>query len=249
MTVKLSQLVADYISQHDGTQQDQFRLTNIARRGIRILNLDVIGELRTQVLQMNDNKTVDLPQDYIHFTKLGILNGKGEISTFRENTDLALAGDLSGSRFKLPTATNTVTGDPNYLSSMNYINQGAYSQLLGIGSGSSNIGEYRIDEANRVIVFSSSIAFSQIIMEYLSDGSDENDGDMPVDERAYEAMLAWIEWKDYAGKTKKHSAGEVQMAMRAYYNEKELLRLRMKPAIKSIINEKIRDAIKGAPKA
>lgn len=249
MTVNLSQLVGDYISQHDGTQQDQFRLTNIARRGVRILNLDVMGELRTQVLQMNANKTVDLPQDYIHFTKLGILNGKGEISTFRENTDLAMASDLSGGRFSLPTSSPTSIGDPNYLSSLNYINQGSFTQLLGIGSGSANIGEYRVDEANRVIVFNSSVVFSQIIMEYLSDGSDENDGDMPIDERAYEAMLAWIEWKDYAGKTKKHSGGEVQAARKEYYNEKELLRLRLRPAIKSIINEKIRDSIKGAPKA
>lgn len=248
MFVKLSQLVADYISQQDGTQQDQFRITNIARRGVRMLNMDIIGEIRTQVLTMNPNKTVDLPSDYIHFTKIGTVNAKGEIATFRQNTDMALASDRSGGRFQLPaSATQALaSGSSIYY---NYINQGAYYQLLGLGSGSSNVGEYRIDEANRIICFSSSIAFSQIVMEYLSDGTDADNGDAQVDERAYEAMIGFIRWKDYEGKTKKHGLGEIVQARKDYFNERELLRLRLHPLIKSVVNEKIRDSIKAAPKA
>lgn len=78
MKIGLKKIVANYLNTEDLTSHQFLRLYNIAKWGLDTeFNLDITGKLKTVILEVNPNKTVDLPCDYVSYTKIGQINSRG----------------------------------------------------------------------------------------------------------------------------------------------------------------------------
>lgn len=86
--VSLKELIYHYVNQAELSPAAYLRLHSIAVRGMQELEMDVSGEPKTVVLTVLPNKTVDLPIDYLEYTKIGIVNSNGEVDTLRQNPNI-----------------------------------------------------------------------------------------------------------------------------------------------------------------
>jgi hypothetical protein len=242
--MKLRQIVANYLNSKDTSSHEFVRIWNLGVFGMQTeFNLDVKGHLKTVLIPVSPNKTAPFPCDYITYNKLGIANSNGEFVTFKVNNKLTTyhseyfdnVNNLSG----VPTlpsysATAGVNGygynDSLYL---NYWYNGTSFNLFGLPSGTANIGEYKIDDTNKVFRFSPHFQWESFLCEYVSDGCDEEE-DYDVDIRMANAVKAYLRWQDVIDRPKKASAAMIQMLRSQFFNEKRKARMRLNP---TIINE------------
>lgn len=195
--VKLKQVVSFVLDQHDLNYQRYFdKCWLLAFRAMVDCGLDMSFEPKTIKIPLNGNQTVTLPTDYISYSKIGIQDANGQISTLKINNALTTYADNSPSRIskvdetQINTSIGLLTQMPMYL---NYYYNAGYYNMFGIGGGLIQYGECRVDEKNGVIIFPPDFRFDSILLEYLS--SPEMDEDYVVQIGLQEAIMAFIEWK------------------------------------------------------
>jgi hypothetical protein len=177
--VKISDVISDLLSETDKSIHDYDRLETLALSVLRLLNLDVLGNIKTKMLKVESNKKVYFPKDYVNYIKVGIVNHEGEIATFTRNKDLALNQNA-------PSAGSPDNSYQHY-SDFNLV---GYTRNVYYGKGSEvNIGGFRVDEADGSMVFDPGFSHSEIVLEYLSSEIDV-DGEYFVDDRLEEALKA-----------------------------------------------------------
>lgn len=243
--MKLQDLVNSLLDSQDSSNHSFRRLYNIATFGMRTqFTLDIKSTLKTVLLTVNPNKTVQFPCDYVGFSKIGITNERGELTTFKVNNQLTnyhqeyfnnnnrLEGVPILPNYGLAGGVNGY-GYNDYLY-LNYWYNSTRYNLFGLPSGTCDIGEYKIDEAARIILFQPHFHWDQVFLEYLSDGCDDEGDDYEVDVRMAEAMKCYLRWQDVIDRPKKASPSTVQMLKHNFYNERRLAKMRLNP---TIINE------------
>jgi len=240
----LREVVGQLIDSKDESSHSFRRLYNLGVWGMKVeFNLDVKNHIRTALLDINPNKTCELPCDYVTLSKMGVVNSYGEIATFKLNNRLSM---YHAEYFSQTTNRNTgvptlptygwyagLNGglvDYNAFAYLNYWYSGTTFNLYGLGSGTAEVGEYKIDETNRIILFNERFNWTQFLLEYMSDGSDEENDDYPVDIRMAEAVKCWLRWQDKIDK-KNVGIGEKNKLKLDYYNQKRLSRMRLNPII------------------
>ena len=254
MKISVKRIIGEFLSSTDESQHRFLRLWNIAKFGMETeFNLDLTGVIKTVLLDVNANKTVNLPCDYVSYSKIGEINGKGEVVTYKRNNQLTTLLQYGNNRVnKAPMVGsrgdfNLFPYDLNYYN--NYFSDGVTYNLYGANSGTPNRGEYKVDEANRLIFLSIDISVSQIVLEYLSDGYDQSDDDYSVDVRASAALLAYIRWRDALDKPKKFGIGQIDFLKKDYYREKRLCQVRMNPFVLNEFEHASRQSVKLVAKA
>jgi len=260
--ISLKEIVANLLDSSDASSHSYRRLYNLGVFGMKTeFNLDVTGGIKTVLLDVNANKTVELPCDYIRYNKIGVVNQSGEFTTFKCNDQLTnyhQAYFNSTTRLAaLPTLpTLGAAGYPdgglvdyNALYYLNYWFSGTSYQLFGIGSGTANVGEYKVDEQARIILFDPFFHWSQVLLEYLSDGMDEENDDYQVDIRAAEAVKSYLRWQNAIDQTKKYSQGQIRDYRSQYFNEKRKSKMRLNPIVLNELQNAERRSWKLAPKA
>ena len=88
--IPLNDVISQYMNEAGIPEGQRLRLHALAVRGLQELGMDVFSEPKTRVLEVLPNKTVDLPSDYLQWSKVGIINSDGEVATLRHNSDLTL---------------------------------------------------------------------------------------------------------------------------------------------------------------
>ena len=220
------QLVLMDIDDYSMVYQKKFM--QYAILGFQDLNLYVMQSVKVAYLPVDSNtKTVDLPDDYITYTKIGY-NNNGVITTFTKNDDLMLAHktDSCGN----PVNNNTggcndigeltsYSGYAGYYYSPHWRNGQWVGELYGGAGGRNTDGYYRIDTERRKIVFSSEVSNSEIILEYKSSGV-SGDGSTIVPREYTEALRAYVHWqrKEYNDKV---AQSEKERLKQRYYIEYE----------------------------
>lgn len=234
MKITLKEIIGQYLSSATQGSQEFLRLWNLAVFGLKIeFNLDVTGEMKTVVLNVNANKTVDLPCDYISYSKIGVINGNGEVQTFKRNDSLTTYNGLNPSN----RVAGTPQGSPNFYSYNqlypnlygNYYFNGDYYNLFGADSGGTTLGEYKVDESKKLIYLNLYNTYSQIVLEYLSDGYSEDGCDHSVDVRAVQAVVAYIRWQNAIDQPKKFNQSQIRGFKTEYFNEKRKAKMRLNP--------------------
>lgn len=228
----IKEIVHLYIDEAELTTAKYRRLYGIAYRGVIELALDVTGVTRSCPLCVLGNKTAELPDDYIQWTKLGVLNVNGEVATLSENTDFTLQNSTSATRL---TQNAGVVGQGDIVNrELYYGNFYGYGydgvQLYGVsGNELSQYGQFKVDEQNGVIVLDSTFNFQEVILEYISVPGDDCEITVPI--QAVECLIAWIAWKDInqLAASRKVSIYDKTERKRAFYREKEKARMRIKP--------------------
>jgi hypothetical protein len=232
--IGLKTLVAELIDAKDSSNHEFRRLYNIGVRGIREFNTDVVGTFSTKLLDVNANKTVTLPEDYISYSKVGIINEKGEIVTLRLNNQLSTYNDAhitKEARFdgvpRLTTVTNpSIPYSYPYIYYNFFISNQSYN-LFGIGGAGQIIGEFKVDDECGVMVFGPYFKWDKVLLEYLGDGFDCDCEDYMIDTRAGEALLAYMRWKSALDMPKKFGQAMIREYKSEYISEKKKAKMRI----------------------
>jgi hypothetical protein len=254
--IGLKTLVAELLDAKDSSSQEFRRLYNIGVRGLREFNTDVVGTFVTALLPVNANKTVTLPPDYINYSKMGVINERGEIVTLRLNQQLSTYNDghsTKQGRFENVPTLNTVTspgvpyGYP-FIYFNFFVSNQSYN-LFGIGGGGQDIGEYKVDEHCGVIVLGPYFQWDKVLFEYLSDGMDCENDDYMVDSRAAEAMVSYMRWKSALDAPKKYGQGMIREYKSDYLSERKKAKMRINSIKVSEFDDMHRITSKLAPRA
>lgn len=161
-------------------------LYQLACEALIELNLWVLEDGRNLVkLNMtgNDIYIVDLPDDYLKFIAIGVpVNGK-LVTLTRDNGIITTTTESGGAE----------TLDSDYGEGVD-INS-SYGYTYGATGGRNTDGYYKIDEANRRIVFRN-VTKTEVFLEYVSSGL-SLDSETYIPAIAKRAMESYMMWEFY----------------------------------------------------
>ena len=236
MCTKVEEIVNDVIVEEGKNSENDFlRYFKLALNGLKELNFDVGGGIRTIELTVSSSTlTVDLPIDYVDYTMIGVRGTDGDVHPLGKRTNKSLVS----------TSANSILVNDDELEPP--FEQ--YTQKYGIGGGNNANGYYRVDYENNVIQFSSTCSGKRIVLEYISnDLVHPKFGEVMVHVHAEEALRSYIYWKSIS--RKRNLPPTEKLAARSeYYNNKRLARARMLKFTKSEALQTTRKAFKQAPK-
>jgi len=230
MYVSIDECIHSYLDESEQPISKYYKCFQLAFRAMTELGLDFFYQIQSVKLPVNSNKTVNLPENYLNYSKIGVLNDVGEIIPLSYNSKLTNYADLHSDRI-------SKVEDPQLFDFVqwntpiwyNYWNGDAFTNLYGLPSGEPFVGSFKIDVQNNVIVLNPDFAYNYLMVEYIA--SPQEDGDYYVPIQFKEAVIAYIAWKDVRGipsKTHVNNAN-VQMRRKDFYNERRLANARYKP--------------------
>lgn len=195
----LKRIVSYALDQCDKSMNEFDKFWILAFRALVACTYSVTGEPMTFRLPVPGNKVVSFPPSCLSWTKIGIMDSGGKVSTLSINNALTTYADLSPDRLsKLNPDVNDnislLTSAPFFL---NYYYNGECNILYGVGSGLVQFGECRVDEKNRVVVLHPEFQYDSILFECIC--SPEKNGDYEVPTVLQEAIIAFILWKRKLG--------------------------------------------------
>lgn len=213
------EIVQEFLIQKGKPENQKARLYTIALSGLREMHLDVNGIIKIVELCINDNDTVDLPNDFINYRKIGIAGGDGRIHTLgRDNSiNLAPSCGLDGRVIQPGNASDIpFYGLPfsGYFSGLLDGNGG----IFGIGGGNNALGYYRYSRTNNQL-WLSNIGWGAgctIVVEYISDINSDGE-DFIVHPYSVQTIKDWLSWQ-YVSDDRNTSVGEKNMRRFEYFN-------------------------------
>lgn len=98
-TVSVDQIVNDFMLTLDGddyvNNANGMLIRNYALRGIREMSFDIQRKIKSLKLSVDtSNDTAQLPDDYVDYTKIGVIGGDGLIYVFAENKNQAAPNEI-----------------------------------------------------------------------------------------------------------------------------------------------------------
>jgi hypothetical protein len=195
------------------------------------LGLDFFYKIRTVKIPIDTtNYTAQLPNDYISYTKIGVLNSVGEIIPLKFNNKMTYYADQQPDRLAL-TQDNTLA--TWYQSDMplwfNYWDGYGFQNIYGLPSGSPFVGSFNIDDSNGVVLLNQYFFYSYLMIEYLSSGNPDEPFRIPIQFR--EALLSFLAWRDIASmpSTRKGNLGDKRDRKQEFYNQRRIANAQFKP--------------------
>lgn len=231
MYISLDSVIKDYQIESEQSNNSTFKLFHLAYRGLEEMGLDFFYKIQSVKIPVNPNKTVTLPANYLNWTKVGILNERGEIIPLYYNDKLTTFADIWPDRLEVTKDGGTYVqqNDWGLNSWWNYWNGYAYTNIYGVPSGMPFVGNFKIDNANGVILLNHDFNHDYVMLEYVASPTEGEEYYLPVQFR--EALIAWLAWKDSKAKTiKSHMQLGSNRDLRSnYFNERRNAIARWKP--------------------
>ena len=220
--IPLRSVVAMYLDENDKSGGDQDKCWLLGLRGLTELNIDISAEPLTVRLPVQSNKTVKFPSDCIQWTKIGVLNSAGEMSTLKINRGLTTYKDNNPNRIEslTPDINDSASNLSNSPVFLNYYTNNGYYNLFGVGNGLIQYGQCRIDDKNGLVVLAPDFQYDSILFEYIS--APQRNEEYQVELILQEAIIAFIAWKMKTG-TAQQYYGEVTKARRRLPGKKVTL--------------------------
>lgn len=265
-TVSVDQIVNDFMLTLDGDDYVNNATSTIVRnyalRGIREMGFDIMKKVKSLKLEINtDNDTVQLPDDFVDYTKIGVIGGDGLIYVFGENKNQNIAmqyvTDANGNPIdsdsdgvydredaKFVSNTRGSASDFESYTFRNFLYEGNIGRAYGIGGGMYS-GEFRINyEQNRIELYSTT-GYNEIVIEYIADEARSNNPSIHL--YAENALRSYIYYRLVERKANVPMA-EKGRARQEYYNERRLANARIKSFTKEEALKTIRKNYKQSPK-
>jgi hypothetical protein len=228
--IPLDDCVYAYIDEAELSQQKFFKLWHIAHRGMTECGLDFFYQIKSVKLPRKDNFTVDIPADYLNWSKVGVLNNRGEVIPLKYNDKLTLYAQQSPDRLQ-KTQDDTLLNYYSPSSSVfyNWWNGSGLVNLYGVPSGAPFVGSFKIDNHTGVILLDENFCYDYIILEYVASPQEGQEYYIPIQFK--EAIISYLRWKDnISTNVKTHMANaSIQMRRHEFYNDRRLARARYKP--------------------
>lgn len=222
----LDSIILDYLTESEQGNNKYVKCFHLAFRGFEQMGLDAFYAIRAVKLPVDANFTVQLPADFMNWTKVGVLNDRGEIIPLYHNDKLTTYADLSSTRLTQTQDNSLWDYDDN--SWNNYWNGSAFVNIYGTPSGQPFVGSFKVDLANGVILLDESFDYDYLIIEYVSSPVVGQEYYVPIQFR--EAVIAWLWWKDKrAVNTNRGQVGLSRDAKNDFFNERRNAIARWKP--------------------
>ena len=230
---------------------------NYLKRAIREMEFDIHKRVKSMKIPLSSNNTIALPVDYVDMVKIGVVGGDGMVYVFGENKNINYSQTNAGSTAAPDQGTedskSSTTGfgggtndfqDLDHYVFNNYLLDGNYGQLYGIGGGQ-KYGQYRINlDQNRIEIDTSS-SYSEVVLEYICDPALEKNPTVHI--YAEEAVRAFTYYKLIERKSSV-PAGEKARARKEAYNEMRKAKSRLSTFTKEEALRVIRKNFKQSPK-
>ena len=275
-TVPLNQVINDCIitladDDYAGHASD-VQVRTHALRGIREMGFDLSKVIRSIKITVDStNDTVELPDDFVDWCKVGVVGSDGIVYVLGENKNInysqayanasgtkvgnaASATDSDGDgvfdRIDSKGATTGATANSNDLTQgfdsyvfRNYV-YGASNGLYGIGGGHLE-GGFRFNLDQNRIELESNESISEVVIEYVADEARSKNPSIHV--YAEEALMSYMYYKIIERKSSV-PANEKARARQEYYNERRKANARIKSFTKEEALKTIRKNYKQSPK-
>lgn len=265
-TVSVDQVVNDFVLTMDGDDyvagSSNTVIRNFALRGIREMGFDMMKRIRSLKLPVNSTlNTVDLPDDFVDMTKIGVVGSDGLIYVLGENKNLnysqAYVLDAAGNpidsdddgvydRQDDKTVAQSVVGFKGYDSYIfrNYLYESTEGRLYGTGGGQYN-GEFRVNLDQNRIELNTTQGISEVVIEYIAD--EARSTNPSIHQYAESALRSYIYYKLIERKSTV-PYNEKARARQEYYNERRIANARLKSFSKEEVLKTIRKNFYQAPK-
>lgn len=228
--VSLDDCIYDYISESEQSNHKFFKLWNLSFRLMTELGLDFFYSIRSFKLPVNPNKTVELPNGMVQWTKVGVFNSNGEVTPLRYNEKLTTYASLSSDRLS-KTQDNTLFNIFKFNSPVwyNFWNGFQYTTLYGMPSGGPFIGTFRMDLDNGLILLSPDFCYDYVVLECMMPPKEGEVYAVPV--QFQEAIIAGLSWLDIRSlpSTRKGNLGDKRERRKEFYNQRRLAWARYRP--------------------
>jgi hypothetical protein len=239
--IPLNEIVNYYISEAQLTAASFLRLWHFAIRGLEDMAYSFSAEPVTRKLDVLPNKTVELPGDYVDWCKVGVLNENGEVATLRFNAALSGYASVDDERTSYnidnTTGINSTSSDYFY---RNYLFTNEYVTLMGIPSGTQNLGEFKVLHDQNIVLLDNSFTSDYIILEYIQSPTANGDFRVPVYLR--EALISWLSWMDIKSmaQSRRSNLGEKDMRKRRYFADRRIAKSKINRFRLTTANDVIR---------
>jgi hypothetical protein len=229
--ITIDSVINDYIDESEQSVHKYAKLYNIAVRGMEKLGLDFFYKIRTVKIPIDTtNYTAELPNDYISYTKIGVLNSVGEIIPLKFNNKMTYYADQQPDRLALTQDDTLATWYQSDLPLwFNYWDGYGFNNIYGLPSGSPFVGSFNIDDSNGVVLLNQYFYYSYLMIEYLSSGNPDEPFRIPIQFR--EALLSFLAWRDIASmpSTRKGNLGDKRDRKQEFYNQRRIANAQFKP--------------------
>jgi hypothetical protein len=243
--ISLSQLVNNFMLEQIG---DDRLLSNVKRynvlqhfkRGIQEFNYDTLKEVKVVEMELSDSLLLTLPHDFVSYVRVSVVGQDGLLrplskdsrtligTAYLQDHEYNILFDQNGypleanetETFKRYTSRSISTVSAPMSTEINSANFGLNPDLNGNGY-------FNIDKRRGVMAFSSNIGGNVIVLEYISDGLEYNNGDdVMIHKLAEQALYSYVK---YAILNNKYGVQEyiINRAKKDYYRDLQNANIRM----------------------
>lgn len=175
--IPIEDIVNDFMLMHsEDNYMNNVGITQVrvyAKRGLRKLGFDMMKRIKTLTLEVNKNiNVVELPEDYVDYTKIGVIGADGLTYLFAENKNISSPmAIIDGNRVD---AKGNHQSFGQWVFQESFFRTGVIQQvnngggLYGLGGGH-RPAEFMINLEQNRIELSSRFDFDEIVMEYIGD--------------------------------------------------------------------------------
>ena len=206
----LMTIVSYTVDELDKSSGDVDKMWLLAFRAMTAMNYSFSGQPQTVRLPVSGNKTVMFPPALLSWSKIGIMDDKGQINTLKINNALSTFRDNNPKRLSqiAPDINNSIGSLALVPYYSNYYYGGGVYQLFGVGNGVITYGDCKVDELNRVIILPPNFRFDSILIEGIMNPT--KDYDYEVLTCLQEAIIAFIKWKLKLGSREEFYAAAIE---------------------------------------
>lgn len=228
--IPLDEAINAYIDEAELSVHKYFKLWQLAFRVMTELGIDFFYQIKSVKLPINPNFTVDLPSDYLKYSKVGVLNDVGEIIPLRYNDKLTTYAEFSSDRVQKTQDTTLFNfflfNTPIWY---NFWTGNSFTTLYGMSSGAPFIGNFKIDNNAGVILLNETFSYTYIMLEYVASPQQDQQYFIPIQFK--EAMIAGLAWLDIRSipSSRRGNLGDKRDRRHEFYNQRRLAWARYRP--------------------
>ncbi len=228
--ISIDEAINAYIDESEQSVHKFFKLWQLSFRLMTDLGLDFFYQIKSVKLPINPNFTVDLPSDYLKYSKVGVLNDVGEIITLKYNDKLTSYAEFLPDRLE-KTQDNTLFNFYQFNSPIwyNFWTGNSFSTLYGMPSGAPFVGNFKIDNNAGVILLNETFQYEYLMLEYIAEPQQGQQYYIPIQFK--EAMIAGLAWLDIRSlpSSRRGNLGDKRDRRREFYNQRRLAWSRYRP--------------------
>lgn len=255
----ISQVVNDFTLSHSGDDwagdTNDYTIRSYALRGLRDMGFDMLKRVRSLKLPVSANNTVEFPEDYVDWTKVGVVGSDGLVYVLTENKHISISQkystDANGNKLDSSgdglydreddrTANDSRSSAGQDYTFTNFLLNGSEGRLYGLGGGSSR-AYFRVNYDQNRLEIESNSDVTEIVLEYVADEARSSNPTVHI--YAEDALHSYIYYRTIERKTAV-PANEKARARTEYYNERRKAKARMNAVTKEDLIRVVRKNFK-----